>query len=296
MNYHTTKEIRAFRTGFLFILPSFLGFLFILIFPFISGFWLSLTDWAFFNEPEFVGLDNYIGFFKSAENLHALKTTILYALLSIPLLMSVSVLVAVLLNNKIQGVNVYRTIYFFPYLTSGVVVSIIFSNLFHPTRGPVNQFLDAIGILDLPGWHTDPNMALLTVVLVSVWKSFGYYTLIYLAGLQSIPNQLYEAARVEGASPWTTFKDITLPMLRPVTTFVFTLVVLQAFREFELIFIMTEGGPGRATMVLMMRIFQQSFINMEPGKASAGAYILLMLIMSIIVFRNRMDKKNSELF
>ena len=268
-------------SGYLFILPSLVIFITFMIIPIFMGLYISLTDYDGFKTMNFVGLQNYAAMFKDSYFLVSFKNNIVYTLFTVPGTLILSLLLAVAVNKGIKGSSVFKTVFFFPYITSMVAVGIIWTLLFNPTVGPINNFIKSIGIANPPGWLLSTKSALPAVMIVTVWKWAGYYMIIFLAGLQGIPKQLYEASEVDGASGLTKFFHITLPLLSPTTFLILILLIINSFQVFDLINIMTEGGPGRATNVLVYRIYQEGFKYMHFGYASAEAYFLFAIILII---------------
>ena len=278
-------------SGYLFILPSLVIFITFMIIPIFMGLYISLTDYDGFKTMNFVGLQNYAAMFKDSYFLVSFKNNIVYTLFTVPGTMILSLLLAVAVNKGIKGSSVFKTVFFFPYITSMVAVGIIWTLLFNPTVGPINNFIKSIGIANPPGWLLSTKSALPAVMIVTVWKWAGYYMIIFLAGLQGIPKQLYEASEVDGASGLTKFFHITLPLLSPTTFLILILLIINSFQVFDLINIMTEGGPGRATNVLVYRIYQEGFKYMHFGYASAEAYFLFAIILIITGIQFRGQKK-----
>ncbi|MBP7347045.1 MAG: sugar ABC transporter permease [Butyrivibrio sp.] len=278
-------------SGYLFILPSLVIFITFMIIPIFMGLYISLTDYDGFKTMNFVGLQNYAAMFKDSYFLVSFKNNIVYTLFTVPGTMILSLLLAVAVNKGIKGSSVFKTVFFFPYITSMVAVGIIWTLLFNPTVGPINNFIKSIGIANPPGWLLSTKSALPAVMIVTVWKWSGYYMIIFLAGLQGIPKQLYEASEVDGASGLTKFFHITLPLLSPTTFLILILLIINSFQVFDLINIMTEGGPGRATNVLVYRIYQEGFKYMHFGYASAEAYFLFAIILIITGIQFRGQKK-----
>lgn len=285
------KNVFSNIEGYLFILPNFIGFMIFMVIPIIMGLAISFTNYDGFKRIDFVGLQNYINMFKDEYFLVSLYHNIIYTAVSVPLTMLVALSLALMVNSKIKGAKVFRTMYFLPNITSMVAVGIVWAMIFNPVTGPVNNFLRYIGIENPPGWYTSSNTALLTVILASVWKQSGYYMIIFLGGLQSIPNQIYEASDIDGCNKITKLFKITLPLLSSTTFLVLILNIISSFQVFDLINIMTDGGPGRSTNVLVYRIYQESFVNSRFGYASAMAYFLFMIVLAITLFQFKMQKK-----
>ena len=287
VKYHKS-EVAA---GYLFLLPNFIGFTLFMIIPIFMGFYISLTDYDGFKQMNFVGFQNYIDMFSDGYFTVSLKNNILFTLITVPLTLVVSLLLAVGVNSVRAGSKVFRMLFFFPYITSMVAVGIIWTLLFNPKVGPINNMLRAVGIANPPGWLLSTTWALPAIMIVQIWKMSGYYMIIFLAGLQGIPTQLYEAAKIDGANKLQLFFNITLPMLSPTTFLVMILLVINSFQVFDLVSIMTEGGPGRATNVLVYRIYQGGFKYNHFGYASAEAYFLFAIILVVTIIQFRGQKK-----
>lgn len=285
--YHKSEVI----AGFLCLLPNLVGFTLFMIIPIIMGFCISLTDYDGFRQMNFVGLQNYIDMFTDGYFTVSMKNNILFTIVTVPLTLVVSLLLAVAVNSVIKGSNVFRMLFFFPYITSMVAVGIIWALLFNPKVGPINNVLRAIGFADVPGWLLSTTWALPAIMIVQIWKMAGYYMIIFLAGLQGISRDLYEAAEIDGASARKRFWSITLPLLSPTTFMVMILLIINSFQVFDLIQIMTEGGPGRATNVLVYRIYQEGFKYNHFGYASAEAYFLFAVILVVTIIQFRGQKK-----
>lgn len=290
-SFFSKSQQRENISGFLFLLPNLIGFLIFSFLPVASAFYISLTNWDGINKMKFIGVSNYIELFQHDTFWIAFWNTIVYTITSVPATIILGLLVATLLNQKLKGTTLYRMIYFMPYIASGVAVAYIFSALLHPTMGPVNGMLQLIGVDNPPSWLTDAKWAMFSVVIMSIWKNFGYYVVIFLAGLQGISKTLYEAATIDGANRWHQFKSITVPMLAPVTFFSLIMATIGSFKVFDQIFILTEGGPGRATTTMVQYIYQNSFLYYKMGFASAGAVTLFGLIFLITLVQYRGQNK-----
>lgn len=287
----TGPELKKYIKGYLFILPNFIGFFVFMAIPIIMGFIISLTDYNGFKQFNFIGIKNYITMFQDEYFLVSLWHNLLYTLVTVPGTIVVSLLLALGVNRGMKGSKLFRTMYFLPQISSMVAVGIVWAMIFNPYTGPVNQLLTAIGIDNPPMWLASSKTALPTIMIIAIWKQAGYYMIILLAGLQSIPNQLYEASAIDGANTIVKFFKITLPMLSPTMFMVLILNIISSFQVFDLINIMTDGGPGRATNVLVYRIYQEGFQNMKFGYASAMAYFLFMIVLVVTLIQFRGQKK-----
>jgi multiple sugar transport system permease protein/alpha-1,4-digalacturonate transport system permease protein len=221
----------------------------------------------------------------------ALTNTVYYTALHIPLTLGASLGLALLLNNKLRGVAFFRTAAFFPYITSIVALTYVWNLLFSPDYGPINAFLRFIGIDNPPGWTVSADWSMPAVILVGTWREMGYYMLLFLAGLQTIPAELYEAARVDGASAWQRFWNVTLPGLRHTTFFVTVMLTISSFKVFDLILLLTQGGPGQSTLVLSQYIYQKGFVENQFGYASAVSIVLFAICFVITVIQYLVNKR-----
>lgn len=267
-----------------FIAPNFIGFLIFTLVPVVFSLILAFMKWDSFSTPEFVGLQNFTRMLSDDTFWISLKNTFLYTIGVVPLTLVCSLGLAILLNQKIKGVKFFRTAFFFPYVTSLVAIAVVWSMLFHPTMGPINQFLRVV-IENPPGWLSSSDWALTAIIIVSVWRGMGYYMILYLAGLQGISKELYEAAAMDGANKWKQFIHITVPALRPTTFFVTIMLVINCFKIFDLVQVMTDGGPGRATNVLVYQVYSEAFVKFNFGYASAIAMVLFVIVLVITVIQ-----------
>jgi multiple sugar transport system permease protein len=272
------------------LLPSLAGMVVFLMAPVLSSLVLSFSQWDLIGEISWVGLDNYVAALADPAVLGALRNTLTFILGYLPSVVLIALGLALLLNRRIRGRVVFRAIYFVPVVTSWVAVSLIWKWLLNPQYGLVNFALGAIGIKG-PGWLFDPAWAMTGVILTSVWKDIGFVTVIYLAGLQDIPEPLYEAAALDGATPWQRFWSITFPMLAPTTFFVTTISLISSFQVFDQVWIMTQGGPAGATSVMVELIYKNAFSYYKMGYASAISWVLFALIFAVTIAQNLLQKK-----
>ncbi len=277
--YQTSFKKRNRLIGYSFLLPNILGFLAFIFLPVIASFFMSFTSWNGFGKIEFIGIENYLRLFEDTDFKISLVNTILFTLISVPVTLFLSLLIAVALNKGMRLVKVFRTAVFLPYVTSTIAVAAVWQLIFNPTAGPVNGFLSNLGFDNLPGWFSSPDWALFSVSIVYIWHSVGYYMIIFLAGLQGIPEDVYEAADIDGASSISKFFKITMPMLSPIMFFTSIIAIINSFKVFDFVYALTGGGPGRSTQVLVYDIYTTAFKEYEYGYASAMAYILFLLIL-----------------
>ncbi|MBT2512425.1 carbohydrate ABC transporter permease [Arthrobacter sp. ISL-30] len=280
--------------GWTFILPNFLGFLAFTLVPVLAAFALSFMEWTSFSAPKWVGLANFQRMLESDTFWVALRNTVVYALGHVPLTMALALLLAMLLNRKLKGIGFFRVAIFFPYITSLVAVAVVWNMLFSPDSGPINQFLHSIGIAEAPGWTSSSDWALPAVIITSVWRDMGYYMVLYLAGLQAIPSELYEAAEVDGASAWQRFWNVTIPSLRPTTFFVVVMLTVSSFKVFDLIVVMTNGGPGRSTTVLSQLIYQEGIGEGKFGYSSAISLVLFLIVLTVTVLQFKIQQRRER--
>lgn len=288
------KQLRDNLIAYSFIAPNFIGFCVFTLVPVVFAFVLSLMEWNGVTVPVFVGLDNFTRLFSDKLFWKALVNTLIFAASTVPLIMVTSLGLALLMNRKVFGRNFFRTVTFFPYVASLVAVTAVWNMLFSPAMGPVNQILAQLGVENLPKWAAGKETAMLTVILFNVWKNMGYYMVIYLAGLQGVNPELYEAASLDGANRWQRFINVTLPQLAPTTFFVSVLVTINSFKVYDQIYMITQGGPGDSTMVLVYLIYNEAFVGTpEYGYASAISMILFLLVLGITLVQFYGNKKKA---
>jgi multiple sugar transport system permease protein len=239
---------------------------------------LSFTEYDILSAPEFIGITNYVKMFSEDPSFwDALRVTLTYAIFSVPIGLALSLGIALLLNQNVPGIALWRTIYYLPSVVSGVAVAMLWVWLFHSQFGLFNLALNAIGI-DGPAWLSDPDWALSALVIMSFW-TIGGGMVINLAGLQGIPTEMYEAASLDGANAWHRFWSVTLPLMSPVLFFNLVMGVIETFQYFTNAFVMTNGGPGRATLFYNLYLFQNAFRFYKMGYASALAWVMLLIIL-----------------
>lgn len=287
----TKRKFKNTATAYLFLLPNLVGFLIFTLIPIICSMALSFMEWDSANPMVFVGLENFKRLWTDDTFKISLWNTVYYSAFTVPLTMAAALGLALILNQKMKGINIFRTIFFFPHVASLVAIAVVWNLLFHPTLGPINNILRSFGMANPPGWTSSIDWAMPVIIIVSIWKSMGYYMVLYLSGLQAIPRELYEAAKVDGANSFQRFKNITLPMLTPTTFFVSIMLTISCFKVFDLVSVMTNGGPGRATNVLVFNIYNTAFINYEFGYASAISMILFVIVLAITIVQFRAEKK-----
>ena len=280
--------------GYSFIAPNFIGFAIFILFPVLFTIALSVMDWDGFNAMQFAGLDNFQSIFRDRVFKSSFWLTLVYVIFTVALTLLASLGLACALNKKITGRDAFRAAIFFPYVASMIAIGAVWKQLFEASNGPINHLLRTIGISNPPGWFSSTDWAIWGVIIVAIWKYMGYYMLIYLAGLQDIPAQLYEAATLDGATGWQRFMKITLPMLTPSTFFVFIMLTINSFKSFDLIYALTQGGPGTSTTLLSNYIYNQTFVYWDYGKSAAASIILFVIVLAVTIVQFRGEKKFTD--
>ena len=279
---------REWLAAAIFLAPNMIGLTVFIVIPVIAGFVISFTEWDMLSAPEFIGFDNYVELLTDDRFFWlTLKNTLVYSLFVIPGSIVISLLLALALNTHIRGVGIYRTIYFLPFVSSTIAISLVWKWIMHPDFGILNGFLGLFGVPRL-GWLQDRNMALFSVAIVAIWHSAGYNMTIFLAGLKGIPKTYYEAAEIDGATYWQRFWRITFPLLTPTLFFVLVISLIGSFQVFNLVYIMTDGGPGSSTQVYVYYLWENAFSYFRMGYASAMAYILFLIMLVITLFQVRL--------
>ena len=290
----TSLKRKNAMIGYTFILPNFLGFAIFILIPVVFTLILAVMNWDGFNTPTFAGMDNFKEIFTDYRFSSAFWKTLLYVVFSVVLTLLASLGLACAQNKKIKGRDAFRSAIFFPYVASMIAIGAVWKQLFEQNYGPINHFLRMIGISNPPGWFASTDWAIWGVIIVSVWKFMGYYMLIYLAGLQDIPAQLYEASTLDGATAWQRFVKITLPMLTPSTFFVVIMLTINSFKSFDLIYALTQGGPGISTTLLANYIYNQTFVYWDYGKSAAASVVLFVIVLAVTIVQFRGEKKFTD--
>jgi multiple sugar transport system permease protein/sn-glycerol 3-phosphate transport system permease protein len=279
-------ERRYVRTAFTFLAPSLIGVVLFLVIPVVFVIILSLTQWNLLTPIRWVGLSNYANIFRFDGFGHSLLVTAYYVLLNIPFQTVLALGLAMLLNNKLPGSGLIRVICVLPFLATPVAMGIVWNWFFSPTTGIINELLGHIGIVG-PAWLSNSATAMPVIAFANIWQYVGYNMLFFLAGLQAVPAALYEAASLDGASKVQQFRRVTLPLLRPALLFVLVTSVIGSFQVFDTVYVMTDGGPGNATSVANLNIYNTAFAGFRIGEASAMSVVLFALIMIITIAQFR---------
>lgn len=288
-----TSSVRLRRnlTGWLFIAPVVFGVVAFQFFPILVSLGASLTDWTGLSTPEFVGFANFVELFTGDPLfLQTLLNTTYFTLATIPLTIGIGFVLAVMCARKMRGVIVFRTAFFAPFVTNVVAIGFVWFWFFHPSQGVVNGLLGQVGV-DGPAWLSSSTWAMPAVILVSVWQGVGYPMIILLAGLQGIPDVLYESAKIDGASTLSRVRHITLPLLTPHFFFLLITQFISSFQVFGLIYVMTQGGPGHSTSVYIYYLYQTAFSYGKLGYACAMAWLLFVLLASVTFLQWKLQKR-----
>lgn len=264
--------------GFLFVLPAIILLGVFMIYPLLTSFWLSFTKYNIVKPPVFVGLDNFYDLFNDPVFIISLKNTLLYTAVVVPGCIIIPLLLALLLNRSIRGITFFRSIIYLPVITAMPIAGIMWKILYSQ-QGFINGFLQWVGLRQTSiGFLSDPSVALLSIIFVTIWKASGYYMMLYLGGLQTIPVELDEAATVDGANVFERFWNVTLPLLRPTMVLVVILSAIGALKVFGEVYVMTGGGPADSTNVIVHYIYRQAFVFLKMGYASAMGVVLFALL------------------
>ena len=277
------------QSGFLFVLPALIGTFIFIIIPIFCSFTLSFMDWDLLNEIKFVGLSNYKSILNDGEFLQILINTFIYAISTTFFAVIIPLLIASVLNTKIRGSEIFKTIYFLPFITPAVVIAIVWAWIFDPNIGLVNSLFKTHLT-----WLFDTRLAMPVLIFVSVWKLIGYNVVLFLTGFSTINQNVYEAAKIDGAGAKDIFFKITVPMLKPTICFVTLVTAISSFQIFDLIYVMTEGGPNNSTNVIVYSIYKYAFEYFDIGKSCALAYILFLIIFILAMLQRFLSTNKNE--
>lgn len=292
----TLYLMRKEWTAYLYLSPMLILFAVFTVFAVIYSFYLSFHEWNILDPAmTFVGLENYTRLLGDRRFHQAVLNTAVYVAGSVPLTMLAGLIIALLLNNRIRFRGIFRTLYYIPNITPLVVSAIIWKWVYQGDFGLLNYYLIQLGIIDKPLlWLADPNLAMLSVIIMSVWGGAGYHMVIYLAGLQAIPEEFYDAAKVDGANGLQRLRHVTLPLLMPTTTFLAITSIIGSFQVFTQIYIMTSGGPLNRTSTIGYYLYEKAFRQFDMGYASAMAYALFAIILVFTIFQMRLMRNEIQ--
>ena len=288
----SAMRTRRALLGYLYLSPWLLGLVIFILGPIIASAYLSLTEYDVLSQPRFVGLENYrTAFFDDELFWPSLWRTLEYSVVMVPIGLFGSLSLALLLNQRVRGANIFRTFYYLPSLTPGVALALIWTWLFHPSTGPVNELLGWFGI-EGPGWFQSTRWALPSMIVVSLWASLGGgTTVIFVAGLQGVPPALLDAAQIDGAGPWQRLRHVTLPMISPTLLFNLVLGVIAALKVFTLAFVATKGGPAYATWFFALHIYTQAFEYFKMGYGAALAWVFVVVLLAFTAVQLRLSRR-----
>ncbi|WP_238322956.1 carbohydrate ABC transporter permease [Gorillibacterium massiliense] len=276
--------------GWSFMAPGLILLALFVFWPIVYSVPLAFTNYSVIDKTRFVGFDNFVRAFQDDKFLISLWNSFVYIIV-VPFIQIISIFMAILVNSKVKGINAFRTAYYIPVVTSMVAVAIIWSWLLS-SNGVINYLFMSLGLMDEPlGWLTNQKTALASVMFVTLWKGIGYYMMLYLAGLQSIPKDLQEAAMIDGATKFQTIRKVTIPMLKPYVFFCSLISLMGAIRVFDEVFVLTSGGPGTATLTSSLYIYEQGFKKFDFGYSSALGLIVSIIIALLSILMFRVNKK-----
>lgn len=274
----------------LLLFPTYIGLFGLVLGPIVAGFVISFFRWDIITPPEFIGLGNYQGLIRDDFFWKALRNTLYYVVGSIPPAIALALLLALALNQPLRGRAIFRTVYFIPVVSSTVAIAVLWGWMYNTQIGLFNYLLSFLGLPRIP-WISSETWAMPAVIIMSVWKGLGYNMILFLAGLQGIPEDYYEAAKIDGASAFRRFRDITLPLLSPTTFLVAILAIISSFQVFEQTYILTGGGPSSSTLTVVLMIFLRGFQDFRMGYASALAYILFAIVFMVTLLQWRLQRR-----
>ena len=272
------------------VAPNLIGLLVFMVVPTVISILMSFTDWNLLNTSSFIGLTNFKEAFSDPLFWKTLKNTVVYVFWKVPFNIFISLILAVLINQRMYGRTFFRAILFLPMIASSVSVALLWQPLFDMSSGMLNKILTTIG-LPPSTWIYDPKTSMMSVVIVALWKEIGYYMVMFLAGLQSIPSTYYEAASIDGASAARKFLFITIPLISPTTFFVMIISIIGSFQIFDLTTVLTAGGPSNSTNTLIMYVYQAGFRFFRMGYASALSTILFVIVLIFTIIQDKLSKK-----
>ena len=290
----SARQRKNALVAYSFIAPNFIGFAIFTLGPIILAFVMAFAEWDGSNPLKFVGITNFRNLFTNDRFVAALENTLVYSLFTVPLTLVAALGLAILLNQKIKCRTVFRTVVFFPYVASLVAVAAVWNMLFTPNKGGImNQLLMNVFHTQPLKWAAAPQTVMLTIILFSIWKNMGYYMVIYLAGLQGISKELYEAAALDGAGSWQKFRYVTLPQLKPTTFFVTVMLTISCFKIYDIVYMLAGGSNGvvnKSAIVLVYYIYEEAFRNWKLGSASAAALVLFAIVLAFTLIQFRGEK------
>lgn len=293
------KSDNEWKTGLLFILPGLLGFLVFVLIPFALSFILSFTDWNFLrgvSAIEFNGIDNFRRLFQDEWFLNSFWNNIAFTLVTVPVLLVIGLIMAAIIDRYIKYGGLIKVLVFIPYISSVVAIATVWMMLFEPSVGPINQILMSIGVQNPPGWLTSFTWSLPSIMLVYIWQQLGYFIVVFTSGLKSVPEEIYEAADMDGAGPIRKFVSVTVPMLAPTIFFLGTMGIIGTFKVFDHVAVMTQGGPGSSSSVMAYYIYKAAFQNFQTGYSNTLAWALFGVVFVITLAGQKAQKRYVDNF
>ncbi|WNR42994.1 carbohydrate ABC transporter permease [Paenibacillus roseipurpureus] len=288
---------REALVGWLFLVPEFVGVAVFGLFPLLFSLFLSFCDWNMvggLSAIHYSGLDNFKAMLHDSKVIAGLKNNVLYTLYTVPISMALALLAAVIIHSKVYFQSYFKVTFFIPYISSIIALSAVWSALFHPSLGPVNRLLTAIGVANPPKWLADTHYSLTSIIIIMIWAGIGYQIIIFLAGLSNIPQDLYEAADIDGANERQKFIRITLPLLGPTISFLVITLIMSSFKVFDPIAFLTQGGPNQSSTVLVYRIYEEGFQNFRMGYASAISWLLFLIVACVTFLTWKIQNKTTH--
>lgn len=279
-----TRKRREQWAGWIFIAPEVVGLVVLSLFPLISSLVLSFTEWNLvggLSAIRFIGLDNFVQLFKDDHFILALKNNVWFTVGTVPLTMLIGIVLAALIHKKLYAKTYFKVAFFIPYICSTVAIAAVWQALYHPSKGPLNQMLLDIGMSNPPRWLVDTSFSLIAIMVIYIWQVLGYQIIIFLAGMSNIPEELYEAARIDGATGIQQFRRITVPLLGPTIFFLAITSTISSFKVFDLIKFLTNGGPNYSSTVIVYQIYEEGFERFRMGYASAMSWALFLMILLV---------------
>lgn len=295
MNKKSKKRTRKeLLVGMGFILPSLCGFLVFTFIPVLISLFLSFTKWNFmegWGAIKFTGVSNYIRLFSDEWFINSYKNNIIFTAITVPVLIALGLVMASIINKHIWGGGAVRTMIFIPYIASVVAVCAVWMVLLQPSYGPINQFLRLLGVENPPGWLADFKWSLPSIMVIYIWQQVGYYSIVFLSGLKGIPEDVYEAARVDGASSIRQFFSITIPLISPTTFFLTIMGIIGSFKVFDQISVLTQGGPGSSSSVMAYYVYRTAFEYFDMGYANTLAWALFVLVFVVTLIQWKLQDR-----
>ncbi|MFD2657364.1 MULTISPECIES: carbohydrate ABC transporter permease [Gracilibacillus] len=291
---HQSKKTRKSKieksenlVGLLFVSPMLLGISVIVLFPIVATFILAFADWKFvtgIDQLQWIGFDNFVALASDEKFIKSVINNAIF-IFTVPITMLCALFLAIIIDKNVYLKSYFKVAFFMPYISSVVAIAVVWQVLFHPSQGPINQVLMTLGIENPPTWISDPNFALISLMIIHIWISIGFSLIVYIAGLQSIPKELYEAADIDGANSWYKFRNITFPLISPTSFFLLITGIIASFKVFDLIAVLTEGGPLNSTTMLVWHLYERAFLDLDVGYASAIAVVLFLFVFSITIIQ-----------